>query len=102
MAKGYWMFHVTVNDPDTYQKYIEHDAPVFAKYGGRFLARGGKVEAKEGQPKSRVVVVEFPSYADALNCYHSPEYAAAMKLRQGRSLWDMAITEGYEGPQPTK
>jgi len=47
-----------------------------------------------------VVVVEFPSYAAALECYTSPEYVAAMKEREGRSVWDMAITEGYEGPQP--
>jgi uncharacterized protein (DUF1330 family) len=44
--------------------------------------------------------VEFPSYADALACYRSPEYADAMKRREGRSVWDMATTEGYEGPQP--
>jgi uncharacterized protein (DUF1330 family) len=37
------------------------NAKAFAKYGGRFLARGGKVEPKEGKPRSRVVVVEFPS-----------------------------------------
>ena len=43
---------------------------------------------------------QFPSYRAALDCYHSPEYSAAMKLRQGRSIWDMAITEGYEGLQP--
>jgi len=44
--------------------------------------------------------VEFPSYADALACYRSPEYADALKRREGRSVWDMVITEGYEGPQP--
>ena len=43
---------------------------------------------------------EFPSYAAALDCYSSPEYVAAMKEREGRSVWDMAITEGYEGLQP--
>ena len=58
MAKGYWMFHVTVNDPDTYQKYIEHDAPVFAKYGGRFLARGGAFQALEGAARQRHVIID--------------------------------------------
>jgi uncharacterized protein (DUF1330 family) len=46
------------------------------------------------------VVVEFPSYHAALECYGSPEYAAAIKAREGRAVWDMAITEGYDGPQP--
>ena len=73
---------------------------MFAKYGARFLARGGKVEPKEGKPRSRIVVLEFPSYSAALECYDSPEYVAAKKQRDGRSIWDMAITEGYEGPQP--
>ncbi|WP_456748701.1 DUF1330 domain-containing protein [Bradyrhizobium sp. USDA 4354] len=57
--------------------------------------------AKEGKPRSRVIVLEFPTYSAALECYKSPEYVAPMKEREGRSVWDMAITEGYEGPQPS-
>ena len=100
MAKGYWVVFADVSDPVGYQEYIAANGKALAKYGARFLARGGKVEPKEGQPKSRVIVVEFPSYSAALECYESPDYVAAMKLRQGRSIWDMAITEGYEGLQP--
>lgn len=100
MPKGYWVVFADVSEPEGYKEYIAANGVALAKYGARFLARGGKVEPKEGQPKSRVIVVEFPNYAAALECYHSPEYASAMKLREGRSLWDMAITEGYDGPQP--
>jgi uncharacterized protein (DUF1330 family) len=100
MAKGYWVVFADVSDPEGYKEYIAANAQALARYGARFLARGGKTEAKEGKPRSRVIVVEFPSYADALACYRSPEYADAMKRREGRSVWDMAITEGYEGPQP--
>jgi uncharacterized protein (DUF1330 family) len=100
MAKGYWVVFADVTDPEGYKAYVAANGKALAKYGGRFLARGGKVELKEGQPRSRVVVVEFPSYAAALDCYGSAEYVAAMKHREGRSVWDMAITEGYEGPQP--
>ena len=100
MAKGYWVVFADVSDPEGYKEYIAANGKALAKYGARFLARGGKVEPKEGQPKSRVIVLEFPSYAAALECYQSPEYASATTLRQGRSVWDMAITEGYEGPQP--
>jgi uncharacterized protein (DUF1330 family) len=100
MTKGYWVVFANVSDPEGYKEYIAANGKALAKYGARFLARGGIMEAKEGQPKSRVIVVEFPSYRAALDCYHSAEYRDVMKLRQGRSIWDMAITEGYDGPQP--
>jgi uncharacterized protein (DUF1330 family) len=89
-----------VSDPEGYKEYIAANGKALSKYGGHFLARGGKTEPQEGKPRSRVIVLEFPSYAAALDCYRSAEYVEAMKLREGRSVWDMAITEGYEGPQP--
>jgi uncharacterized protein (DUF1330 family) len=46
------------------------------------------------------VVIEFDSYATALACYESPEYAAAIALRTGASEGDVVVVEGYDGPQP--
>jgi uncharacterized protein (DUF1330 family) len=100
MAKGYWVVFADVSDPEGYKEYIAPNGAALGKYGAQFLARGGKTEPQEGEPRSRVIVLEFPSYTAALDCYRSPEYGEAMKLRQGRSIWDMAITEGYEGLQP--
>ena len=74
------------------------NAKALAKYGGRFLARGGKVEAEGRQAKIARGRRGVPSYRAALECYRSPEYVSAMKEREARSVWDMAITE--EGPQP--
>jgi uncharacterized protein (DUF1330 family) len=47
------------------------------------------------------VVIEFPTYAAAVECYRSTEYVKAIALRQGKSVMDLAIVEGYDGPQPT-
>ena len=101
MAKGYWVAFADVSDPEGYKAYIAENAKAFRKFGGRFLARGGQGEAPEGSPRSRAVVIEFPSHKAALDCYRSPEYAEAMALRQGKSVMDLAIVEGYEGPQPS-
>ena len=101
MAKGYWVAFADVSDPEGYKAYIAENAKAFRKYGGCFLTRGGPSEAPEGQPRSRTVVIEFPTYSAALECYRSPEYAKAMVLRKGKSIMDLAIVEGYEGPQPT-
>ena len=96
MAKGYWMFHVTVNDPDTYQKYIERDAPVFARYGGRFLARGGEFQAPEGTARQRHVIIEFDSYEAALAYYNSADYQAAAEFRRHSATADLVIVKGVE------
>ncbi len=98
--KGYWIGRVDVTDPESYQKYVAANAAPFAKYGARFVIRGGRFEAVEGAARSRNVVLEFPSYQAALECYRSPEYADAMALRLDASEADILIIEGYDGVQP--
>jgi uncharacterized protein (DUF1330 family) len=92
--KGYWMGMVQVTDPDNYPKYVAANAAAFEKYGAKFLVRGGQSEVFEGPAASRLVVIEFDSYQTALDCYHSPEYQAALKLRQQYSKAHFAIVEG--------
>ena len=54
-------------------------------------------KTQEGKARSRMVVLEFPSFAAALACYRSPEYQAAKKLREGRAEADIIVVEGYAG-----
>ncbi|PLX38160.1 MAG: DUF1330 domain-containing protein [Hyphomicrobiales bacterium] len=100
MAKGYWIGRVTVTDPDGYKKYIEANGAAFAKYGARFLVRGGQFESFEGEARDRNVVIEFPDYETALACYRSPEYARALAFRVDAGIADIIVIEGYDGPQP--
>jgi uncharacterized protein (DUF1330 family) len=55
----------------------------------------------EGKLRSRVVVIEFPSYDAALNCYRSPESQKAKALRMGKGVAEIVVLEGYDGAQPT-
>jgi uncharacterized protein (DUF1330 family) len=100
MAKGYWIAHVDVRDADIYKKYVEANAEALAKFGARFIVRGGRFEAVEGASRSRNVVIEFPDFATAEACYRSPEYERAKWLRQAAATSDVIIIEGYDGPQP--
>jgi uncharacterized protein (DUF1330 family) len=100
MPKAYWIARVDVSNPDAYQKYVAANAAVFSKYGARFVVRGGRFEAPEGQHRARNIVLEFKDYETAQACYHSPEYAAAKALREGHSVAELIIIEGYDGPQP--
>jgi uncharacterized protein (DUF1330 family) len=99
-GEGLWVASGDVTDPDGYKAYVAANAVAFAKYGARFLVRGGQAERPEGAIRSRIVVLEFPSYEAAVACYHSPEYAAALAVRQGKAVIDLAVVEGYDGPQP--
>jgi uncharacterized protein (DUF1330 family) len=98
MTKGYWVAFADISDPEGYKAYMAENAKAFSKSGARFLARGGRYEAAEGKPRSRTVVIEFPSYQAAVDCYHSPEYAKAKALRVGKSVMDLSIVEGYAAP----
>jgi uncharacterized protein (DUF1330 family) len=92
--KGYWMAMVDITDPDGYPQYIAANKAAFDKYGAKFLVRGGQHEIFEGAPATRLVVIEFDSHQTALDCYHSAEYQAALKLRQKFSTAHFAVVEG--------
>jgi uncharacterized protein (DUF1330 family) len=96
MPKGYWIARVDVADLEKYKAYVVANAYPLNKYGARFLVRGGKFENPEGTSRSRNVVLEFPSYQAALDCWNSPEYQEALKLRQRVSTADLIIIEGYD------
>jgi uncharacterized protein (DUF1330 family) len=92
---AYVVVQVDVKDPERYADYRVMVPPTLAKYGGRFIVRGGKTETLEGDwaPK-RFVVVEFPSLEQAKAWWASPEYAEAKALRQATSETQMIVVEG--------
>ena len=95
MAKGYVIAQITVTDPVKYPEYVSMVKPIIAKFGGEFLARGGRSESFEGVPPgNRSVVIEFPSYELAQEWYHSDDYAEAKALRQAASTSVQTIVEG--------
>lgn len=100
MAKGYWIASIDVQDIDQYKRYVAANAAPLARYGARFLVRAGAFETLEGSSRSRNVVIEFPSYQAALECYHCADYQAAVALRQPVSQGNLVVIEGYDGPQP--
>ena len=98
MPKGYWIARVDVTNPETYKAYVAANAEPFRKYGARFVVRGGHFVNPEGTSRARNVVLEFPSYQAALDCWNSPEYQQAIQLRLPVSTSDLVIVEGYDPP----
>lgn len=94
MPKAYWIAFVTVTDPAAYVGYQQHAPVAFARFGAKFLVRGGAADTLEGDPWQRHVVISFDSKAKALECYNSSEYQAARKLRSGACEAQIVIVDG--------
>jgi uncharacterized protein (DUF1330 family) len=94
---AFWVAQVNVTDPESYGKYSAVVPAILEKYGGRFIARGGRHETLEGDAaKTRVVVIAFESFESALECYRSPEYQAARKFRDGAGDIQLSIVESAD------
>jgi uncharacterized protein (DUF1330 family) len=92
---AYVIGEIEVTDAAVYEDYRKQVLAVVQKYGGKFVVRGGRVEALEGgwSPK-RVVVLEFPSFEQAQKWYRSSEYAPLIALRQRASRGKLVLVEG--------
>jgi uncharacterized protein (DUF1330 family) len=91
MPKGYLIAHITVHDAEAYKEYVRLDTPIFARYGARFVVRGGASEAVEGAPAQRCVVIEFPDYAAARACYESEEYQKVAPIRRANATTHLIV-----------
>ena len=96
---AYVINDMEVTDPTLLEEYKKLSPATVAQYGGRFLARGGAMEVLEGawKPK-RLVILEFPSLAQAKAWVDSPEYAPARRIRQQASRSNIVVLEGVPLP----
>jgi uncharacterized protein (DUF1330 family) len=91
---AYVIARIWVKDEPAYQEYRQMVAPTVEKYGGRFLVRGGRAQWLEGTGDlGRIVLLEFPSYEQALAWYTSEDYAPAMRRRQASSDGELILVE---------
>ena len=84
-----------VTDSTKFEEYRTKVGPMIAKYGGRYLTKGGSHRFLEGghwKPE-RVVIIEFPDMASLNRWYNAPEYKPLIALRKAcTSDLDMLIT----------
>ncbi|MGB1249133.1 MAG: DUF1330 domain-containing protein [Candidatus Promineifilaceae bacterium] len=92
---AYLIALIDVNDMEQYRKYMALSPGIIAKYGGKFLTRGGRSEVVEGDADPRrKVLVEFPDYEAAHACYYSAEYQAAKAVRESAAVGTFILLEG--------
>ena len=94
MAKGYIIARLDVTDPDIYARYTAQTPAAVAAFGGRFLVRAGRFEQREGEGRSRNVVIEFPDFDQARAFYDSDGYREILPDALAGSERDLLIVEG--------
>ncbi len=95
--KGYLIANLDIQDQPTFQRYREEVVLLIAKYGGRYIVRGGEVQQVEGHlGLKRLVVLEFPSLEAARAFYDSPEYQPVKAIRLQSAVSDVALVVGYD------
>jgi len=92
---AYVVVENAIKDQERYARYKDLAPPSIAKYGGKYLSRGGTTTALEGTwSPERFVILEFADADTARRWWDSPEYAKAKALRQSCAETQMLLVEG--------
>ena len=91
---AYLIAEVDVHDEGQFEEYKKLVPATIMRYGGKYLARGGRVETLEGDwlPK-RLVIIEFDTAEQAKSWWASAEYSDAKRLRQSCARTQMILIE---------
>ena len=93
--KGYWVcVYEKIHNLERLKEYASKAKPAVEKFSGKFLVRGGKNRTTDGINSPRTVVVEFPNYSSAVECYDSKEYQEAHSILNGHVVRHHQIVEG--------
>ena len=92
---AYVIADIEVKDPARFEEYRNQVTPLIAKYGGKYLVRGGEVERVEGDwsPK-RLVVLEFESLEKARQFYFSDDYEPVKQIRIEATISNLVLVDG--------
>jgi uncharacterized protein (DUF1330 family) len=94
---GYLIAAIDIADPQGFGEYRRQVGPLIARYGGRYIVRGGAVTPLEGTaPQRRLVIIAFPSIEAARAFYECADYAPVRQLRLASADTDVFLVEGYD------
>ena len=96
---AYLIANITVRDPNRFARYVAEAPGIVARFGGRYIVRGGASQILEGQPQiNRTVVIEFPAMQNIKKFYNCPEYQELVQVRAECADTHMFCIEGLCGP----
>tara|TARA_B100000035_G_scaffold289965_1_gene276734 strand:+ start:322 stop:609 length:288 start_codon:yes stop_codon:yes gene_type:complete len=93
--KAYWVcIYEKIDNVEKLKEYAVKAKPAVEKFSGKFIVRGGKSRTNDGIKSPRTVVVEFPNYNSAIECYDSKDYQEAHNILNGHVIRHHQTVEG--------
>ena len=90
----YMIAEMTIKDDKLYSDYVARVPEVIAKYGGRYLVRGGPVTPLSGNwHPERIIVIEFETLEDVRRCFASKEYRELAPIRERSAAGKAIVVE---------
>ena len=94
---AYVVGDINITDPAAYREHVPIALATIARFGGRVIAGGGKLELLDGGPiPERIVIIEFPDAETARRWYKSDEHQVALKVRLSASHGRVFLIDGVE------
>ena len=88
------MHEVTMGPPIV--TYLQRIDATLQPFGGRFIVHGGEYEVMEGDWPGTIIIIEFPSRAQAQAWYKSDAYQEILALRTDNSRSDVILVDGVD------
>jgi uncharacterized protein (DUF1330 family) len=96
---AYLIADVDIVDAGVFEEYRREVPATEARYGGRYLARGGSTEILEGEwEPHRLIIVEFPDMDSLKAWYNSAEYGRLKTIRERCANSRLIALEGVTRP----
>jgi uncharacterized protein (DUF1330 family) len=92
---GYWIVRSTASqDKEAAEEYARLWNEISPRYGAKVIVSRGSHETMEGEDRPRNLIIEFPTYQDALDCYKDPDYTAAIEFVKKAFDRELVIIDG--------
>jgi uncharacterized protein (DUF1330 family) len=92
---AYVIVEIDIIDPSGYEEYKKLAGAPVDRYDGKYIVRGGRIEALEGDWKpKRIVVLQFESMQRAKDWLNCEEYREPRKMRHRTAKTRMILVEG--------
>ena len=93
---AYLIVDTLLDDADLYEQYKLKARPLIEKFGGEYLARGGRMNLRETDlwSPSRLVLIKFADVETANRCLDSFEYQQILQISKKSARRTAVIVEG--------